>query len=440
MSDHRRKSATISPAASFANTWAAADLGGRKDDAWSSARLSVDAATAEPWGLLASALNRLGEHVPADVAARRALKIDPDNPYVWVCLGQARDNSGASGEAIAAYQKALSLDRDNAPAHMNLCSLLYREGRYLDALEHGRRALALSPSSALTNFYLSRTLGKLGLWNEFWRCYEWRWLTTFQRTKVHPVAKELPYWRGEDISGKRIVLWTEQGDGDTIMFARYVHHVAARRPAELFLACPRPLSRLFASLPCRAHRRQPADYHCPLMSLPLALDLPHPFGAGNYLGIGRRHPDNGPIRVGLKWAGRPGHFNDHLRSLPVTAFEPLRRAGCQFISLHYDDHGPSWMEDGLAGSRDYADTAAVVATLDVVITVDTSIAHLAGAIGVPVLVILPPRGVDWRWGTEGEETAWYPSMRLLRHDGIMTAARRLDAVVCSGRTEAGSPQ
>jgi hypothetical protein len=171
------------------------------------------------------------------------------------------------------------------------------------------------------------------------------------------------------------------------------------------------------------------------MSLPLALDLPHPFDAGDYLGIQRRPPGCAPMRVGLNWAGRPGHFNDHLRSLPVTAFEPLRRAGCQFIGLQYRERCPSWMAEGVAGCRDYADTAAVVATLDLVITVDTSMAHLAGALGVPVWVILPARGVDWRWGLDGDDTAWYRSMRLLRTQGVMTAAQRL--ADCQRSSQAG---
>jgi hypothetical protein len=250
-----------------------------------------------------------------------------------------------------------------------------------------------------------------------------------------------PQWRGESLAGKTILLHAEQGFGDSIQFIRYLPMVVAAG-ATVVLEIPDDLRPLIgrvegvAAIVRRGDPLPPFDLHCPLMSLPLAFgtrldSIPAhvPYLHAPPLSLekwrARLLPADVP-RIGLVWSGKPTHKNDHNRSIPITRLAPvLRKPGFQFVSLQKDYRAADRAElktypalirldDALS---DFADTAAVVAALDLVIAVDTAVAHLAGAMGKPVWILLPAIG-DWRWLRQREDSPWYPTARLVRQPRI----------------------
>ncbi len=277
----------------------------------------------------------------------------------------------------------------------------------------------------------------MGKWDEGWREFEWRW-----KMPGFPEAKrELsqPRWDGSDLAGKRILIHTEQGAGDAIQFVRYLPLVTARG-GKVVLEVQPPLARLlegqnsqgamvitrtgFEVLPAAEF-----DVHLPLMSLPLVLDKLEPIGSPDipkppYLRAPaslkeRWHGLVGEVsklKIGLVWAGSTTHKNDRNRSMPLAKLAPLADERVQFYSLQL---GPPAKQTGLAmidltqHIADFADTAAFIDELDLVVSVDTSVPHLAGAMGKPVWVLLP-FSPDFRWQLGIEKSAWYPTMRLFR--------------------------
>jgi hypothetical protein len=247
-------------------------------------------------------------------------------------------------------------------------------------------------------------------------------------------------WRGEDIAGKRIVLNAEQGMGDVIQFARYAPLVASRG-AEVILAVPRALKALTATVPrvslvvANGDALPDFDLYCPLMSLPLVFgteletvpaDVPYMWPFADRLAAWRpRLPDSGRVRVGVCWAGNPDFGNDRHRSIALERFARLFSVpGIDFVSLQKDvtpaeavlleHHGILQLGQQFA---DYADTAAVLAMLDLVVAVDTSVAHLAGAMG-KATALLVPFSPDWRWLLDRADSPWYPTMRIFRQRAI----------------------
>jgi len=273
-----------------------------------------------------------------------------------------------------------------------------------------------------------------------WPQCEYRWrIAGSVPTRVLPA----PVWRGDaPLEGKTILLHAEQGLGDTLQFLRYVPLVAARG-AEICLEVQPSLLPLLAGYPgtasvlARGETLPPVDFHCPLLSLPLAFStgldsipapVPYLHAPGDRVARWREltGPARGP-RVGLVWAGNPGHANDRNRSIPFTLFRPICAplAGVQFFNLKIEASqadavalaGTPGIVDHSAMVRDFADTAALVAQMDLVISVDTSVAHLAGALGKPVWLLLP-FSPDWRWLLDRDDSPWYPSMRLIRQTRI----------------------
>ncbi|MGH8548599.1 MAG: hypothetical protein ACRERU_08380 [Methylococcales bacterium] len=266
--------------------------------------------------------------------------------------------------------------------------------------------------------------------------HEWRWKTG-QFTPFHCPH---PRWDGNPIPEKTLLIHTEQGAGDAIQFARYVP-LAAERAGKLIVVCTRDLFPLFASLPGIAEIREPGtlkvtefDTYLPLLSLPYVFGttfatIPNPGPTFDIALLGRRKTLTLPpplvesrLKVGLVWAGSSTHRNDRNRSCPLGEFVPLLRMyGIACYSLQKGEGRQDLSQlpadcrvqdlDPLIG--DYADTALLVDALDLIVTVDTSVAHLAGALGKPVWLLLP-QVPDWRWGLEGETTPWYPAMRLFR--------------------------
>lgn len=383
-------------------------------------------AAAAPFAHLGGALRSLGRLDEAVDALKRALVLDPS-------LGDAPANLGAVLHAAARYEEALPwlwrahrLRPDHQETVVNLGTVLRDLRRFADAEACFRHALAHRPGDAGAHLALAVSRLVQGDLPGGWEAFEWRW----RRFPGQP-------WSGEPLAGRTLLLHAEQGFGDTIQFARYAP-LAAERGGRVLLEVPRPLVRLLKQSLPEAVRVIPKtdspphhDLHCPLMSLPRAFGtaLDSIPAALPYL---RADPEDaaawrerlaGPpgLRVGLVWAGNPNHRNDRNRSLPPDRLAPLAAVpGLRLIGLQTGDARnalPSPLrdrvEDVMDAVRDFADTAALLANLDLVIAVDTAIVHLAGALGRPAWVLLP-YAPDWRWLLGRADTPWYPSLRLFR--------------------------
>jgi Flp pilus assembly protein TadD len=378
----------------------------------------------------------LGRTREATEALRAAVAIDPGIPAAWSNLGNEFRNDFKFEEAIDAYRRALRLKPDFADAQLNLGATLQEtEPALQPAIDAYRKAIALQPDLATAHWNLGFALLLSGDYEQGLPEYEWRLKT---RSIVQPRNFPVPMWGGGDLAGKRILLHAEQGLGDTIHMARYIPMVAGRG-AVVILECPVPLVRLLRDLPgltqiVAGGDPLPAfDLHCPLMSLPLLFNttlatIPWP---GAYLHAeaklseqwSRRMPaDSNSPRIGLVWAGRPENKVDRKRSMRLDQFAPLSAIrNARFFSLQKGPSAsqarrpPAGMEliDYTNDLGDFTDTAAMIANLDLVVTVDTSIAHLTGALGRPAWVLLP-RSPDWRWMLHRDDSPWYPALRLFR--------------------------
>ncbi len=343
---------------------------------------------------------------------------------------------GRFAEAEACHRRAIALDPDFIEAHYNLGIALKDQRRIDDALGCFDTVLVKNPDHV--DAHWDRALAWLvaGDFARGWPEYEWRW-----RLAEHaPRELSQPLWDGGDLDGRTILLHAEQGMGDSIQFARYAPLVAARG-GRVLLECQPPLVRLFESLDGVGEIIPqggvlPAfDTHAPLLSLPgilgttggtISCDIP-------YLSADRGRAEQlrdqltaltGGLKVGLVWAGKPSHKNDHNRSLEFESLVGL--LGLRdifFFSLQFGPRSGDLRAAGCDGLitdlsesiKDFADTAIVLEVLDLLITVDTSPAHLAGALGKPVWVLLP-YVPDWRWLLDRDDSPWYPSLQLFRQD------------------------
>ena len=337
-------------------------------------------------------------------------------------------------EAIASHEEAIRIEPHIVGAHINRGNVMLKLTRLQEALEAYTEALAREPVNSEANFNAAITRLCLGDYREGWKQYEHRWET--KHFAGHRPNYPQPMWRGEDIAGKRIVLNAEQGMGDVIQFVRYAPLVA-ERGAEVILAVPRALKALMETVPgvslvaSSGDALPEFDLYCPLMSLPLVFgteletvpaNIPYlrPY-ADRIAAWQPRLPDNGRARVGVCWAGNPGFGNDRHRSIPLERFAALFDVpGIDFVSLQKEvnpAHAALLEQHGILrlGEQfeDFADTAAVMAMLDLVVAVDTSVAHLAGAMG-RVTALLLPFSPDWRWLLDRNDSPWYPTMRLFR--------------------------
>jgi tetratricopeptide (TPR) repeat protein len=425
----------------------------------------------EAFYFLARAQAKLGRHVEALVSYERALALQPNNAQLLSDRGNTLFALKRPDEALESHDRAIAAQPDYAIAHNNRGDVLNKFGRSEEALASFERALALQPNLssvqynrgnvqrslarfhealasydraiALSPEYVSAHWNRALTWllladfERGWLEYEWR-LKTPSNSWQSSLSTQPP-WRGEAIDGKTILLHGEQGFGDSIQFYRYIPMVAARG-ARVVLAVQTPLLRLMAKQPGALQVVGPDgalplfDCHCPLMSLPLAFGtrLETVPSATPYL---EAPPDAvqdwatrlGPkrrLRVGLAWSGRATHKDDPNRSVKLNSMLPLlAEVNAEFISLQKDvrpeDAGVLATRTDIChfgdALKDFVDTAALISQLDLVISVDTSVAHLAGALGKPVWILLPfvP---DWRWMRERDDSPWYPSTRLFRQD------------------------
>jgi tetratricopeptide (TPR) repeat protein len=342
-------------------------------------------------------------------------------------------------EALASFDAALTLRPDCGEAHSHRGTTLHEMQRFDEALASYHRAINLRPDCAEAHYNLALCQLLTGDFERGWREREWRWRTE-QSGRWN---FKQPVWRGSNnIAGKTILLHTEQGFGDMIQFCRYVPLVA-ECAARVILEVPEPLHQLMGTLRGVAQvvsTGQPLpdfDMHCPLLSLPLAFDtrLDTVPSATPYLGApsqasldwnARLGLRNRP-RIGLCWSGRSEHKNDRNRSIILDTLLPLLDFDATFVSLQQQVRSG----DGVALKRrsnllhfghdlkNFSDTAALIANLDLVVSVDTGVAHLAGALAKPVWVMLPLIP-DWRWLLDREDSPWYPTARLFRQDSTRT--------------------
>jgi tetratricopeptide (TPR) repeat protein len=400
--------------------------------------LRLDPTAAEPYVHLARAHRHLGKPDEALAACIQAVALEPDFAQARYEQGRALKELGRWDDAIAAYRTAIALEPRSAEAAEAWVSigvideLTGRPG----AMEHSRIGVSMQPDLAHVRHNYALHLLLAGDYANGWREYEWRWRLPEYAGLVPRF--ERPHWDGSPVAGKSLLLYAEQGYGDAIQFFRYAPLVA-QRGGEVLVCCSRKLAPLFRNTPGIARvvaddEPLPAvDLFCPLLSLPRIFEttldsvpsqVPYVFADAERAQRwrGRLAARNAALKVGLCWATESRSRSAALRSLELEMLAPLAAIpGVEFYSLQRGSaaaqaaHAPAGMKlVDLAGElRDFADDAALIAALDLVISSDTATAHLAGAMGRPVwtLTSFPP---DWRWMLEREDSPWYPSMRLFR--------------------------
>ena len=392
------------------------------------------------------ALPGMGRHEEALASFDRAISLKPDNGFAHNSRGTCLGHLGRYDESLASFDRAIRLIPDYFEAYNNRGLALPYLGRHEEALASYRQALKIQPDSATAHYNTGMCLlqrGETGDYIQGWQEFEWRWQTDQYRNARRDFPQ--PLWQGkESLQGKTVLLHAEQGLGDTIQFCRYAQRVAEQGATVLLEVQPElksTLARLegVSRILAKGESLPAFDYHCPLLSLPLAFntELRTIPSSRRYLSGDAQcisawqsrldqatrpkiHQDERP-RIGLAWSGNTGFGNDHNRSIPLAAFAPLTSEAARFISLQKEVRAADQpilearrdivhFGDEL---RDFSDTTALVELTDLVISVDTSVAHLAGALGKPVWLLLP-FNPDWRWLLARGDSPWYPSAKLFR--------------------------
>jgi tetratricopeptide (TPR) repeat protein len=387
--------------------------------------------------VLGSALAATGDHRAALPEFAEAARLAP-TPAARIALGGALQRAGRLDEAIRLAREALARQPAVPELHAHLGDLLMSARETTAAIESYREADRLRPGDAAAALGIGQAAGLRGDLPAAFAALDRRFELF---GTLAPWDLATPRWRGEDLAGRTILLFAEQGFGDTLQFLRFVPAVAARG-GRVVLAVQPPLLRLAASVAGAAEivatdGKAPAhDLHCPLMSVPavLGIDLAT-LPAEPYLappaGLAAERLAALPgLRVGLAWSGHPGQSHDFLRSMPLRALAPLRSLqGVSFVSLQKDVRAADASDSpGLVAPHlgDFADTAAAIRALDLVIAVDSAVAHLAGTLGAPVWTMLA-YAADWRWLEDRADSPWYKSMRLFRQarpgdwDGVVAS-------------------
>lgn len=419
---------------------------GRADVAVALLGRAVDLAPAEPdfRNNLAIAQSQVGQVGAAQANNLLNLVYNPALAMALINLGNVMRDRGRLAGAIRLGRRALVVEPGNWAAWNNLGSALHQATDDTGAIAAYRAALALHDLPAVRH-NLSHALLAQGQMEEGWREYEWR-AHAPEHAPTWPRFAQ-PRWQGEAAPGRTLLIHAEQGLGDMLQFCRYVPLVA-RRGLKIVLQVQAPLVRLMQRLGdditvvARGASLPPFDLHCPMLSLPLIFgttlqsvpaDVPYldPYPNDVEARARQMAGDKRP-KVGLSWAGNPQLPADVRRSLPADRLATLlARTDMSFYSLQYGAAAPDGMVELPGDIRDFADTAAVVANLDLVIAVDSAIAHLAGALGKPVW-LLNRFDSEWRWLRGREDSPWYPTLRQFRQaapgdwDGVMA---RVDAAL-----------
>ncbi|HEY3679368.1 MAG TPA: tetratricopeptide repeat-containing glycosyltransferase family protein [Bradyrhizobium sp.] len=405
-------------------------------------------------------LNRMGRRDEALAHFKRCAELRPNNPAdratTFNNIGNVLQALGRSEEALHWLDRALDERPDFVQAISNKAIVLGQLRRFDEALAVYARVSAIDPDHAVSNWNAALLHMLLGDFEAGWAGREARWKIA-SLSAAYPKFTE-PMWRGEEnIQGKTILIAADEGLGDAIQFARYVPTVAARG-ARVILVVHDALHRLLSELPgvsqcipksVAARGVPPFDMHCPLGSLPLAFgtrldsipaDIAYllPPAAARVKAWQDRLGPHDRLRVGLVWSGNPEHKGDHHRSTSLAAYEAFLDLGASFVSLQKDPRPDDKatlarradIVDLTEDLTDFAETAALIACLDLVITVDTSVAHLAGALGCPTWILLP-HTPDFRWLLDRDDSPWYPTVRLFRQSASLSYAE----VIARVRTE-----
>ncbi|PPQ27769.1 tetratricopeptide repeat protein [Rhodopila globiformis] len=409
---------------------------------------------AEAYGNQAEALRLQGLVDEALACAHKAVALRPGHAGFLNGRGIALQAVGRWQDAAASYREAIRADARFYQAHVNLGLVLHQMQRLDDAVAAYDIALGLAPDDPDLRWNRSTALLARGDFAEGWAEFEWRWRTPQLRRGHRRFAQ--PQWRGEAAPGRTLLIHAEQGFGDTLQFCRYAT-LAAARGLRVVMQVPRPLVRLLGTLAGPAavvpeeDELPDFDLHCPMMSLPLAMKttletIPAPTAylhadpeqAALWRSRIRTLCGDGP-RVGLVWAGNPranrpvAAAADRRRSMPAGCVAPLLDVpAVRFFSLQKDGPGMppgSPLIDLMHDVQDFADTAALVANLDLVVSVDTAVAHLAAAMGKPVW-LADRFDSCWRWLANRRDSPWYPALRIYRQphpgdwDDVIATIRR----------------
>ena len=413
----------------------------RPGEAWQNCLIAKtlnpeDALVWRALGLACSAMHRSEE---AEEAFRESLRLEPGHQETVVNHCIVLHDLGRMDEAIRVGQRAIEIDPHSSLAYDHLGAAYSRKAEYDQAIACLRRSLVLDPKNNMTHFHLGLTLMALGSFEEGWREYEWRF--------DHPLSVrrecDSPRWQGEPLAGRSILLQAEQGFGDSLQFIRYAK-ILRDQGARIILECSPALMAFFTH--CKVvdelvSNQAPlpySDYHCPLMSLGHALQItptspslpiPYLFPEADRVASWRPVVAALPgLKVGIAWQGDPKHTWDRFRSVRLNEFAPLASVpGVTLVSVQRGPGEEQLATDGFPvhvfhprlddDEHSFRDTAAVLGEIDVLITADTAVAHLAGGLGVPTWLLLNA-APDWRWGLSGGTTPWYPSMRLFRQQKL----------------------
>ena len=379
----------------------------------------------------------LGKQNKLDEAVARfqqAISLKPDYPDAYNNLGTMLEKQNKLDEAVASYQQAIRLKPDYPDAHNNLGIVLGRQCKLDEAVASYQQAIRLKPDYPEAHWNLGLTRLHMGHLEQGWPGYEWRW----KCKEFLPLPPfQPPLWDGSPLDGRTILVHAEQGLGDTLQFIRYVPLVQ-QRGGRVILVCQPSLIRLLTrslgieQLLAQGDPLPEFDLHVPLLSLPGLLgttlesvpaDVPYLEAEPQLVAAWRQRLGSYPgFKIGIIWQGNPDHRMDRFRSAPLSQLAPLARVpGVHLLSLQkgpgaeqlaaFTDRFP--VIDLGSGLADFLDAAAVLKNLDLVISVDTSVAHLAGALGIPVWVALSFPG-EWRWLMGRDDSPWYPTMRLFR--------------------------
>jgi FKBP-type peptidyl-prolyl cis-trans isomerase 2 len=366
---------------------------------------------------------------------QQVLELNPNHEKACLNLGISFKETGQYDEAEKYFERALQIKPDYDIAYYNLGNISYFNGRFEEARQFYEKAISINPEYADAHWNIALIDLLLGNYKDGWKGYEWRW-----KLEGLDLKKQisLPVWDGSDIRGKRLIIVTEQGFGDTIQFVRYIPMVK-EQGIQVFFQCQKEL------IPLLQHRSDiqevfelrstlpEADFSCHLLSLSRIFDttlenipssVPYilPSDAQIKKWGERIAEERGRLKIGIAWVGNPDLARSYYRSCTLQEFSPLMGLeGIVFYSLQKGEAANEANEipkgliltDYTNEINDFAETAGLLYNLDLVISIDTAVAHLAGAMGKPVWTLLPfiP---DWRWLLDREDSPWYPTMRLFR--------------------------
>jgi len=411
---------------------------------------------------LGVALKETGRLEESVACYHRAIALQPDYDFAFANLAAVLLDQGKPEEAAIACRRALAIRPDMRMAHFNLGTALKHLGRLDDAARAFRDAIGRDPEFVEAHFTLGQTLLLQGDFAAGWPEYEWRWRLKDYAwlANIHGAFAQ-PRWTGEKLNGRTILIYAEQGLGDAIQYVRYVPHVVAAG-GRVILAVHPPLRKLFAdiagvtlvsldSVPLPAF-----DVHCPLLSLPMIFgttpdNIPQgvPYLRADAADVARWRARIGGegLRVGIVWAGNPAQTGDRFRSPRLASVLPLFDVpGVRFVALQVGPGRDDLATHGLPGNvldlgpeiGDLADTAAIVAGLDLVVTSCTAPLHLAGALGVPTWAMIPA-SPHFAWLMGRPDSPWYPTLRLYRQEAYGTDWSGVVARIAADLSRRASP-